>query len=49
MCVLDIPASVVVDVEAAHFTLDLCVNVLNIYWGAQVFQFTDNTDLCQKT
>lgn len=39
-----LPASVVVDVEAANFTFDFCVNILDIYWGTQVFKFTDDTD-----
>lgn len=26
-----LPVSVVVDVEAAHFTFDLCINILDIY------------------
>lgn len=41
MCLQDvnrfIPASVVINVEAANFTFDLCVDILDIYRRTQVF------------
>lgn len=32
-----VPAYVVVDVEAANFTFDLCIDILDIHRGTQVF------------
>lgn len=43
-----VPAYVVVDVEAANFTFDLCIDILDIHRGTQVFQFTDDADLWQR-
>lgn len=37
-----------VDVKAADFAFDLCINVLHIHWGTQVFQFTDDTNFWRR-
>ncbi len=45
VCVLHSPASVVIYVEAAHFTLHLCINVLNVHRRAHVLHLCHHTQL----